>query len=89
MAELEVNAVLIESVVEQYRFSCARCGKQWADSYDARHVTDLEGDIYSFYGHGGLPCEAPSAAETVCPRCHCGPVTVTFLGRHAAPAITT
>lgn len=76
--------MLVESVVEQYRFSCARCDNQWADSYDARHVTNLEGETFSFYGHGGLPCEAPVAAETVCPRCRCGPVSVTFLARHAS-----
>ncbi|MFC0542977.1 hypothetical protein [Kutzneria chonburiensis] len=33
-------------------------------------------NVRSFYSRGGLPCEAPAAAETLCPDCHRGPVQV-------------
>jgi hypothetical protein len=75
------TAMLTERVIEQYRFSCVRCGKQWVDDYTAQHVTDFDGETLSFYGHGGFPCEAPAAADIVCRRCHCGPVTVALLLR--------
>lgn len=67
-----------ERVVEQYRFLCIRCGSTTTDSYEAVLITDSEGNIRSFYSRGGLPCEAPAAAETLCPDCHRGPVQVTM-----------
>jgi hypothetical protein len=68
--------MLSERVVEQYRFHCARCGSNREDSYQALLITDSEGNVRSFYSRGGLPCEAPAAAETLCPDCHRGPVQV-------------
>ncbi|GAA3434859.1 hypothetical protein [Kutzneria kofuensis] len=70
--------MISERVVEQYRFSCARCGSSTVDSYQALLITDSEGNVRSFYSRGGFPCEAPAAAETLCPSCHRGPVHVTL-----------
>lgn len=68
--------MIVERATETYQFTCVRCGHRWHDDYDVRDVTDNDGDTWSFYQHGGLPCETPVAAETLCPRCHCGPVHV-------------
>lgn len=68
--------MIVESATESYHFTCLRCDHGWDDSYAVRDVTDVDGDTWSFYLHDGLPCEAPSAAVTLCPRCHCGPVHV-------------
>jgi hypothetical protein len=70
--------MISERVVEQYRFLCTRCGSSTVDSFQALLVTDSEGNIRSFHSRGGLPCEAPAAAETLCPDCHRGPVQVTL-----------
>jgi hypothetical protein len=68
--------MIVESATETYQFACVRCDRRWRDSYDVRDVTDADGDTWSFYLHDGLACEAPSAAETLCPQCRCGPVHV-------------
>ncbi|MFC0433961.1 hypothetical protein [Kutzneria buriramensis] len=68
-----------ERVVERYRFTCARCGEHSDDVFQVTHVTDAEGDLFSYYSHGGFPCEAPVAAENLCSGCHCGPVHVEML----------
>ena len=68
--------MIVERATESYRFTCLRCDHRWHDDYDVRDVTNADGDTCSFYRHGGLACEAPIAADTLCPRCHCGPVHV-------------
>lgn len=68
--------MIVETATESYQFTCLRCDHRWRDHYDVRDVTDADGEKCSFYAHGGLPCEAPIAAETLCPRCRCGPVHV-------------
>ena len=78
--------MFIENGAEQYRFSCRHCGGGWVDDYEVRHVTNLEGEILSFYGHGGFPCEAPAAADVVCQRCRCSPVDVVLLARRLVSA---
>jgi hypothetical protein len=68
--------MIVERATESYRFTCVRCDHRWHGEYDVRDVTDAGGETCSFYRHGGFACEAPIAAETLCPRCHCGPVHV-------------
>jgi hypothetical protein len=77
------GSMFSERVVERYRFTCARCGEHTDDVYQATHVTDAFGDTFSYYSHGGYPCEAPAAEEAMCPGCHCGPVHVGLLSRVA------
>jgi hypothetical protein len=69
----------IEDAIERYQFTCRRCATQWAADYDARHVTDVAGNIFSFYRRDGVPCEAPAAADIMCPTCHRAPVHVILL----------
>lgn len=68
--------MIVENNAETYRFNCVRCEHTWLDQYTVHNVTDLDGEMLSFYRHDGLSCEAPLAAETLCPSCHCGPVAV-------------
>lgn len=77
--------MVIEWTSESFLFTCKLCGEQWRETYQVRSVTDLDGDVWSFYRRHDQPCEAPTAAENLCPRCHCGPVRVSRTGR-SAPA---
>lgn len=80
--------MMTEDVVERYRFTCVRCAHDWLGDYQVRHATDIEGETYSFYSLGGFPCEAPGAADILCPSCHCGPVHVVLVGRTLTTART-
>jgi hypothetical protein len=73
--------MIVERAAETFQFACVRCEHTWFDEYAVEDVTGLDGETWSFYRHDGLSCEAPMAAETLCPRCHCGPVTVLRRGR--------
>jgi hypothetical protein len=73
--------MVIEWASESYLFTCKLCGEQWREVYQVRNVTDLDGDVWSFYRHDDQPCETPTAAENLCPRCHCGPVRVSRVSR--------
>lgn len=73
--------MLIEWTSEHYLFTCKLCGEQWRETYQVRSVTDLDGDVWSFYRRGDQPCETPTAAENVCPRCHCALVCVSRAAR--------
>lgn len=68
--------MIVETAMETYQFTCVRCDHRWHDNYDVRDVTDADGETWSVHLHGGLPCEAPIGADTLCPRCRCGPVHV-------------
>lgn len=75
--------MIVERATESYRFTCVRCDHWWCDDYEVRELTDADGETCAFYAHGGLACEAPVAADTLCPRCRCGPVHVLRLARVA------
>jgi len=62
--------VTIETSVETYLFTCARCVARWTESYQVSQEIDDGGDIRSFYRHGGVPCEAPVSGNVQCPNCH-------------------
>jgi DNA-directed RNA polymerase subunit RPC12/RpoP len=62
--------MLVESAVEVYLLTCARCNARWTESYQVNQVIDDSGLVSSFYRRGGVPVEAPAAAGNVqCPNC--------------------
>jgi hypothetical protein len=62
--------MLVESAVETYLLTCARCNARWTESYEVNQVIDDSGLVTSFYRHNGVPVEAPAAAGNVkCPSC--------------------
>jgi hypothetical protein len=61
--------MIVETAIESYGFTCARCGARWAVSYEVRQASD-EGVTESFYRRGGVPCAAPSGENVACPACH-------------------
>lgn len=77
--------MVIETAVELYRFTCAWCGRVWTAHYHVQEFTGHDGESWSLHRHGGLPCEAPAAAATICTTCHRAPVQVTLLSRRDAP----
>lgn len=60
----------VETSVETYLFTCARCGVRWTESYQVSNQVDDAGEIRSFWRHGGVPCEAPVGGNVECPHCH-------------------
>jgi hypothetical protein len=67
--------MLVESAVETYLLTCARCDARWTESYQVNQVIDDSGLVSSFYRHNGVPVEAPAAAGNV--RCaNCGSTRV-------------
>ncbi|HEX3716219.1 MAG TPA: hypothetical protein VHV09_25740 [Trebonia sp.] len=60
----------VETSVETYLFTCARCAARWTESYQVSQVIDDAGDVRSFYRHGGVPVEAPVSGNVECPGCH-------------------
>lgn len=63
--------MIVETAVESYRFTCARCGARWTASYEVRQVADDGGAIDSLYRFHGAPCEAPVGGNVACPVCRC------------------
>lgn len=63
--------MIVETAVESYRFTCARCAARWTASYEVRQVTDDGGAIDSLYRFRGAPCEAPIGGNVACPACRC------------------
>jgi hypothetical protein len=61
--------VIVETAVESYQFTCARCAARWTESYEVSQVTDDAGAIESLYRFHGAPCEAPIGANVACPAC--------------------
>lgn len=61
--------MIIETVIESYLFTCARCATQWTASYEVRQATDAAGAIQSSYRNRGLPCAAPASGNDTCPAC--------------------
>ena len=61
--------MLVETAVESYQFTCARCAARWTETYEVRQVTDDAGAIDSLYWFHGTPCEAPVGANVPCPAC--------------------
>jgi hypothetical protein len=61
--------VIVETAVESYQFTCARCAARWTESYEVRQVTDDAGAIESLYRFRGAPCEAPVGGNVACPVC--------------------
>lgn len=62
--------MIVETAVESYQFTCARCDARWTASYEVSQVTDDAGAIESLYRFHGAPCEAPVGANIECPACH-------------------
>jgi hypothetical protein len=62
--------MIIESSIEYYLFTCARCAAQWFESYQVSQRVDESGDVRSFYRQHGVPCEAPVSGNVECPECH-------------------
>lgn len=60
--------MIVETAVESYRFTCARCGARWTDNYQVSQVDD-DGVVESLYRYHGAPCEAPVAGNVACPNC--------------------
>ena len=60
----------IETSVEYYLFTCARCGAQWTEDYQVSQAVDDAGDVRSFYRYHGVSCEAPVRGNVECPNCH-------------------
>jgi hypothetical protein len=61
--------VIVETAIESYQFTCARCAARWTESYEVRQVTDDAGAIDSLYRFRGAPCEAPVGGNVPCPVC--------------------
>jgi len=62
--------VAIESFVESYQFTCARCGNGWTEDYQVSEAVDDAGNVRSFYRYHGVSCEAPVSGNVECPNCH-------------------
>jgi hypothetical protein len=62
--------VAIETSVESYLFTCARCGAQWTEDYEVSQAVDDAGNVRSFYRYHGVSCEAPVRGNVECPNCH-------------------
>lgn len=62
--------MIVETAVESYQFTCARCAARWTASYEVSQVTDDAGAVDSLYRFHGTPCEAPVGANIECPACH-------------------
>ena len=60
----------IETSVESYLFTCARCGAQWTEDYEVSQAVDDAGNVRSFYRYHGVSCEAPVRGNVECPNCH-------------------
>lgn len=60
----------IESSVEYYLFTCARCGARWTEDYQVSEAVDDAGNVRSFYRYHGVSCEAPVRGNVECPNCH-------------------
>lgn len=60
----------IETSVESYLFTCARCGARWTEDYEVSEAVDDAGDVRSFYRFHGVACEAPVRGNVECPNCH-------------------
>jgi hypothetical protein len=61
--------VIVETAIESYQFTCARCAARWITSYQVRQVTDEEGAVDSLYSYHGSPCAAPVGGNVGCPSC--------------------
>jgi hypothetical protein len=61
--------VTIETSVQTYLFTCARCSARWTESYQVSEQVDDAGDVRSFYRLGGVPVEAPVSGNVECPNC--------------------
>lgn len=61
--------MIVETAVESYQFTCARCGARWTASYDVSQTTDDAGVTDSLYRFHGTPCEAPIGGNVTCPAC--------------------
>jgi hypothetical protein len=62
--------VAIETSVESYLFTCARCGARWTEDYQVSEAVDDAGNVRSFYRYHGVSCEAPVRGNVECPNCH-------------------
>jgi hypothetical protein len=62
--------VAIETSVEYYLFTCARCGARWTEDYEVSEAVDDAGNVRSFYRYHGVSCEAPVRGNVECPNCH-------------------
>jgi hypothetical protein len=62
--------VIVETSVESYQFTCARCAARWTETYQVSQVIDDAGAVRSFYRQRGVPCEAPVSGNVECPNCH-------------------
>jgi hypothetical protein len=62
--------VAIETSVETYLFTCARCGARWTEDYQVSQAVDDAGNVRSFYRYRGVSCEAPVRGNVECPNCH-------------------
>ena len=60
----------IETSVEYYLFTCARCGARWTEDYQVSEAVDDAGNVRSFYRYHGASCEAPVRGNVECPNCH-------------------
>ena len=60
----------IETSVETYLFTCARCGARWTEDYQVSQAVDDAGNVRSFYRYHGVSCEAPVRGNVECPNCH-------------------
>jgi hypothetical protein len=61
--------VIVETAVESYQFTCARCAARWVESYEVRQVIDDAGAVDALYHFRGAPCEAPVGGNVACPVC--------------------
>lgn len=41
--------MIAERTYERYQFTGTRCDTRWATEYEALHITDAEGNTWSFY----------------------------------------
>lgn len=59
-----------ELLIEEFRFTCARCVHVWSVEYDVRHVEDGHGHERDYFFHHDQPRADPTAPHTVmCPAC--------------------
>jgi hypothetical protein len=81
--------MFIDTATESYRFTCSWCDTTWVADYDLREAVISDGEVLSFYKRAGFACEAPLAAQNICPTCHRGPVSITLLAHRETPGDQT
>ena len=60
--------MITDEFLDQYEFTCDRCGYVWRETYDVRHLEDEQGGTWDHYSVAGVPTASPKA-RAVCRSC--------------------